>query len=825
MELGSLNWQASLWDIFCQVCELRTLTTMTKNSDGRSLRFEQLESRQVLSTVTLSPVADTFTHAGVNAGTATTLETRDLNGAGGDYMAYLRFDLSGIDLTGLTNAYLTLQKVGGATIVIDRFDVFGLSNLAGNTPQDWNEATLANGGLGAEYANTGGNYIDLSRVVNLSSEGTSGANVIEQVTNSGPPQFLSGVDLVNFLQTRKADGGLATFIALVDAGADRNLIYGSRENADPSLRPTLNLEYLPASPSTPVQYPRQLDYLDRGMVVMRRSTNEAYIGWRMLGTDPTDVSFNVYRSANGSGPVKLNSSPITNSTNFVDNSGTGFNSAATNSYFVRPIIDGVELGPSESFTLQANTPLRQYLNIPLQIPPGGQQPDAANPGQFVNYTYTANDATVADLDGDGAYEIILKWMPSNEAGAGSDGFTGPIIFDAYKLDGTRMWRINLGINIRAGAQYSAFTAYDFDGDGKAELVSRTMPGTIDGLGNNVILPGDDPNADYRNSTGRIVTGPEYLTVFNGETGAAMSTVPFLPDRGDISSWGDDYGHRGENLLFAPAYLDGMRPSIVVGRGIFGPQSGFDARNELTAWTWRDGQLTLDWWFKADVGIDNVNSNYIAQGVYSMIPADVDGDGKDEIVFGAMVVDDDGTGLYSTGRGHGDALHVSDMDPSNPGLEIFMPKKIHRLAIIPLRWCVTVRQVKFSLLRSSHPPTSPRAAFPTSVGASRSTSIPTIRDMNSGTATTSSSTTCMAIQFTPSPAICIKTLACGGMPICCAKHSITPPSAIGITTRTVDKTWCRSPTAALTTVRDSRRTMERRALPRSPAISWAIGARK
>jgi rhamnogalacturonan endolyase len=637
----------------------------------RKLGFEQLESRQVLSAVTLNPVADTYTRAGVNAGAAATLETRDLNGAAGDYMAYLRFDLSGVDLTGLTNAYLTLQKVGGATIVIDRFDVFGLANLAGNTPQNWNEATLANSGLGAEYTNTGGNYVDLTRVVNLSGESTSGANVIEQVSGSGSPQHLSGVDVVTFLQQRKDDGGLATFIALVDAGQDRNLIYGSRENADPDLRPILKLVYTPEYPEAPVVMPRQLEYLDRGLIAMRRATGQVYLGWRMLGTDPADISFNVYRSANGSAAVQLNATPISNSTNFVD---TTFNATATNVYHVRPIVNGVELGPSESFTLAANAPLRQYLNVPLQIPPGGQQPDFANPGQFVSYTYTANDASIGDLDGDGQYEVVLKWMPTNEAHAGADGFTGPMIFDAYNLDGTLLWRVNLGINIRSAPQYSPFLVFDFDGDGKAEFVSRTAPGTKDGLGADVILAGDDPNIDYRNSSGRVLTGPEYLTVFDGETGAELATVPFLPDRQDISTWGDDYGHRGESMSMAVAYVDGVRPSIIVGRGIYGPQSSsFSARNELTAWNWREDELTNEWWFKSAIGInDNINSEYIGQGTHGIAVADADGDGKDEIIFGGMTVDHDGTGLYSTGRGHGDALHVGDFDLSNPGLEVYQP---------------------------------------------------------------------------------------------------------------------------------------------------------
>jgi hypothetical protein len=638
----------------------------------RRVAFEPLEPRHLLSSTTLSPVADTFTRSSVNAGTATSLEVRDNNGSGGDYAAYLRFDLSGIDLTGLTNAYLTLQKIGGDTIVAGRFDVFGLADLPGNTPQNWSETTLANAGLGAEYTATGGDGIDRARVVNLDSDGVGGANVIEQITNSGAAQHLSGNDLVEFLQDRKAAGGLATFITVVDAGASRGWRYGSREAADPALRPTLRLEYVPAyAPATDLPA-RQMEDLDRGLVALRRASSQVYLGWRLLGTDPFDVAFNVYRSANGAAPIKLNAVPIANSTNYVDSS---FSASASNSYFVRPVLDGVEQEASETFVLPANSPTRQFLEVPLDIPAGGTVPDAANPDQFVDYTYEANDASVADLDGDGQYEIILKWQPTNATNAAFAGFTGSTILDAYKLDGTHLWRIDLGINIRSGPQYGPFLAYDLDGDGKAEVVSRTMPGSYDGLGRNVALPGDDPAADYRDSAGRITTGPEYLTVFNGETGAAMATVPFLPDRESITTWGDNYGHRGENLMLAPAYLNGVTPSIVVGRGVFGPSGSYAARNELTAWTWKDGSLSLDWWFRANVGLNgDVNSEYVAQANYAMIPADVDGDGRDEIVYGNMVVDDDGTGLYSTGLGHGDALHVADMDPTNPGLEVFMPQE-------------------------------------------------------------------------------------------------------------------------------------------------------
>lgn len=640
---------------------------MTKD---RRLRFEPLESRRMLSVVTLTADADTYTRSGVSAGSDTTLFTRDLNGNGGDYMAYIRFDLNGVDLTGLTNAYFNVQKIGGATIVPDRFNVYGLADLPGNTPQNWGEATQAELGFGAEYSNTGGDNIDFSRVVNLENHGPSIANTVEQVSGSGTSQFMSGVDVMNFLKDRQADDGLATFIVVVDAGQDRELDYGSRENADPDLRPKLILESLPASPATPVTLPRQVEDLDRGLIVLRRATSEAFVSWRMLGTDPTDIAFNLYRSRNGGEPVKLNATPITDSTNFVDTPATGFSSSSANAYFVRPVLNGVEQDPSQSFTLPFFAPVRQYLSVPLQIPANVQMPDWDNPGQFINVSYSSDDATVADLDGDGQYEIIMKWKASNEPGSGSPGFAAPPILDAYKLDGTLLWRIQLGTNIRL---IRSFVAYDLNGDGKAEVVLKTAPGTVDGQGNDVLLPGDNATDDYRNPIGQVNTGPEYLTVFEGATGAELTTVPFLPDHQGVTTWGDDYGRRAAGIAISVAYLDGSRPSLVVGRGIYNPASNaFPARNEMTAWNWRNGSLDMLWWFKADVGIDNVNSQFVGQGSHAMSTADVDGDGKDELIYGAMVIDDDGTGLYSTGLGHGDALHVSDMDLLNPGLEIFMP---------------------------------------------------------------------------------------------------------------------------------------------------------
>ncbi len=418
------------------------------------------------------------------------------------------------------------------------------------------------------------------------------------------------------------------------------------------------------------QSARQMEMLNRGLVAIRTGGTSVFLSWRLLGTDPSNIGFNLYRSANGGAATKLNGSVLAAGTNFTDSTA---NLALPNGYFVKPVINGVEQQASETFTLAANTPIQDYLNLPLQIPAGGTTPDGGT------YTYSANDASVGDVDGDGQYEIFVKWDPSDSHDSSQDGFTGNTYLDCYKLDGTRLWRIDEGRNIRAGAHYTQFIVYDLDGDGKAEVALKTAPGTIDGQGNPVLLAGDNVTDDYRNATtGRINSGSEYLTIFNGQSGAAMTTVPFKPDRINTSSWGDDYGNRQDRILMAVAYLDGQRPSLVVGRGIFpGQTSGHAVRNEVTAWDWRNGQLSMRWWFRADknasaFGLADANTAYVGQGNYEMQPADVDGDGRDEIVYGSMTIDDNGQPLYSTGLGHGDALHVSDMVPGNPGLEIYMP---------------------------------------------------------------------------------------------------------------------------------------------------------
>lgn len=388
-----------------------------------------------------------------------------------------------------------------------------------------------------------------------------------------------------------------------------------------------------------------MERLDRGVVAVPMDAQSILVSWRLLGTDSPNTAFNLYRSIDAEAPVKLNAQPLNRETCFVDQPG---DITGKISYSVRPIQDGKERDPSAPFAVQSGS--RPYLSLPLQTPAG----------------YFPNDASVGDLDGDGLYEIIL-----HQTGRGHDnshfGPTDPPILQAYKLDGTLMWTVNLGRNIREGAHYTQFMVHDFDGDGRAEMICKTSDGTTDGGGRLI----GDSNANHANDGGHILKGPEWVTVFDGRTGAALATEPYLPARTNNhpenpdpaeyrSLWGDFSGNRGERYLAAVAYLDGKLPSVVMCRGYY-------TRTALCAYDWRNGKLTQRWLF--DTGADRRHP-YAGQGNHNLSVADVDEDGRDEIIYGGMVVDDDGKGLFTTGYGHGDAIHVGDLDPSNPGLEMF-----------------------------------------------------------------------------------------------------------------------------------------------------------
>lgn len=394
---------------------------------------------------------------------------------------------------------------------------------------------------------------------------------------------------------------------------------------------------------------RQMENLDRGTVAVKTNSG-VFVSWRALGTEATTVTYNLY-----SGTTKLNSTPLS-VTNYTDTTGT-----TSSTYCVAAVVNGVEQTKSDAVSVLSNN----YLSIPLTPPAGGTTPDG------VAYTYSANDCSVADLDGDHQYEIIMKWDPSNSKDNSKNGYTGDVYLDAYKLNGKRLWRIDLGKNIRAGAHYTQFMAYDLDGDGKGEIACKTADGTIDGTG---IVIGSS-TADYRNSSGYILSGPEYLTVFRGTDGKALSTVNYTPARGTVEDWGDGYGNRVDRFLASIAYLDGVKPSLVLGRGYYtGTVSGKEkGQTKIAAYNFRSGSLTKLWEFDAirnDATGSNSNVAYTAQGFHDMEVGDIDSDGKDEIIYGACAIDDNGTGMYSTGYGHGDALHLGDLDPDRAGLEVF-----------------------------------------------------------------------------------------------------------------------------------------------------------
>jgi rhamnogalacturonan endolyase len=387
----------------------------------------------------------------------------------------------------------------------------------------------------------------------------------------------------------------------------------------------------------------QMEFLTRGVYAVPAEKGKVFISWRLLGNEPQDIAFNLYKSYKGK-QVKLNTNPIQLITSFTDSLAE---TEDENTYTVKAIINKKEEKTGSSFVLAAN-PL-PYLSIPLKTIPG----------------YIANDASVGDVDGDGVYEIFLHL-----AGKGKDnsqaGFTDPPIIQCYTMKGTFLWEINLGKNIREGAHYTQFMVYDLDGDGKAEVAMKTADGTIDGKG--VVI--GDSSKDYRNEKGYILSGPEYLTVFNGLTGAAISMVDYNPPRHPSSltptteelksTWGDGYGNRMDRFLACIAYLDGIHPSLVMCRGYY-------TRTVLAAWDLKNKQLTPRWVFDSNNPGDKA---FAGQGNHNLTVADVDGDGKDEIVYGQMTIDDNGKGLYSTGIGHADAMHVSDLDPSRAGLEVF-----------------------------------------------------------------------------------------------------------------------------------------------------------
>ena len=420
-------------------------------------------------------------------------------------------------------------------------------------------------------------------------------------------------------------------------------------------------------------YPAQMERLDRGVVALPAAQKGVFVSWRLLGTDKKGTTFDLMRDG-------IEIAKGLTVTNYTDAEGT-----ERSSYQV--VTHGTV--PETSDKTLPWTDL--YRSIPLDRPQGGVA--GGRP-----YQYTPNDCSVGDVDGDGRYELFLKWDPSNSADNSRDGFTGDVIIDCLTMDGKKLWRINLGKNIRAGAHYTQFMVYDYDRDGCAEMICKTAPGSVDGTGRYVTEAATDATirqadntADYRNERGRILSGPEYLTVFDGKTGRAIHTIYYRPNRAfgedgdaayDKEGWGDRgvMGNRGERFLAGVAWLDGPagKPSAVMCRGYYTPSYlwavDFDGKQLTTKW-FHASTTPNDYYVVDSKGkqkwYHGLKHTAFGQGAHSLSVGDVDGDGCDEITYGSAAIDNDGTLLYSTGLGHGDATHLSDLDPDRPGMEFFM----------------------------------------------------------------------------------------------------------------------------------------------------------
>ena len=433
----------------------------------------------------------------------------------------------------------------------------------------------------------------------------------------------------------------------------------------------------------------QMEKLDRGLVALPAASGSSgiFLSWRLFGTDDeSKTTFTLLRNNSAlSGASKVTK------TNYLDTGGK-----STDQYRVVTLKDGVPVDTSKAVTPWANA----YKIITLDQPAKGA----------LGGTYSPNDASVGDVDGDGEYEIILKWDPSNAKDNSQSGKTDNVYIDCYKLDGTKLWRIDLGVNIRAGAHYTQFMVYDFDGDGKAEMICKTAPGSKDGKGNyvnqaatNSNIKSADNTKDHRTSDGRINSGQEYLTVFNGETGAAIHTIAYYPNRNtkaELSdaagtfNWDDrsgkndkgNYGNRGERYLAGVAYLGGpdKNPSGIFTRGYYTYAYlwavDFDGKQLTTRWLHRSDSKTqysvvdangksTTYTAPTSKAKEGRNTMY-ANGNHNLSIGDVDGDGKDEIIWGSAALDDDGKLLYAVGFGHGDAMHLSAMIPDRKGMQLF-----------------------------------------------------------------------------------------------------------------------------------------------------------
>lgn len=391
---------------------------------------------------------------------------------------------------------------------------------------------------------------------------------------------------------------------------------------------------------------RQMEDMGRGLVAVK-ADNGIFVSWRWQGTESLEVQYNLYKNG-----VKLNAEPM-KLTNYMDNAGK-----ISDKYAVSAVVGGVEGEKCAEVSVWENG----YLEFPVSRPASKTLANGEDGGE-----YTPGDASAADLDGDGEYEIVLKWN-ALVRDASKVGYTSECILDAYELDGTLMWRINMGPNIRSGEHDTQFMVADFDNDGKAEMAVRTADGTIAGDGTVI---GNAQAKWYETHEGKNLDGPLFLTMFKGEDGTIIDSTDFYPQskgtyedgtEWGIDSWGDDYGNRSERYLGAILSLDGVTTSVVQARGYYD-------KTCIAAYSLKDGKIVTDWTFDSKL-YNDFSPSASGQGYHNLSTADVDYDGKDELIYGNLVLDDDGKPMYSTGLGHGDSLHVGDLVPSRPGLEVY-----------------------------------------------------------------------------------------------------------------------------------------------------------
>ena len=463
-----------------------------------------------------------------------------------------------------------------------------------------------------------------------------------------------------------------------------------------------------ASADDPRLTPRQMEALDRGLIAVKttddgrhQTKTGVYLSWRLLGDeDLATTQFAIYKNGSNTPIMMEPGAP----TNYLDTSGK-----ATDSYQVAVVAPVAGAKCSAVKPINANFTARSdyygngtseansftYIDIPLTRPANVSRPGDGKTSYYYNRLTSdgsvdkeggANDASVGDLDGDGDYELIVKWDPTDSKDSAGSDWTGPTYLDAYDFtlptDGSTtakselLWRIDLGVNVTSGQHYSPFMVYDFDGDGEAELAVKTAPGSYSintaGEKHFVTEAGDSDEIINADNTkvwvgaggikGKNTTGPEYLTIFESD-GTPACTTDYIP-RGNLSSWGDSKANRSERYVAGVAYLDGVHPSLIMCRGYY-------AKAMIRAYDYDGETLSLRW---AHDGTANSASTMYGQGNHNMSIADVDNDGKDEIVWGSATLDDDGkTIVENTRYGHGDAMHVNDFD--NDGWqEVFSVKE-------------------------------------------------------------------------------------------------------------------------------------------------------